>query len=239
MTNKLLMIDDSEEDIDQVRRFLALSGLYELESCTNPIEAIRVAQKMLPDVIILDIMMDKIDGFGVIRQLERIPITQSIPIIIYSVVGDKDETILNGLGLGADHIVYKGGQKALEILELTITKVLKHKKFPTYHSIRSRENEMRVQGRAERVWVNDKEISLTKYQKMILAYLIETEGTFISSEELVDLIYIEFMDNKEASATPGNVYKYMYDLRNKIEPDPKNPVFIDSQRDRGYRLMRE
>jgi DNA-binding response OmpR family regulator len=235
MKHSLLMIDDNQEDIRQVRAFLDLH-IYSLDSCTDPLEGVNLARQYPADLIILDIQMQPLDGFGVIRRLQRNPETRDIPIVIFSIVGDEDEIILRGLGLGAEHIVYKGRKHSLQILEATIEKQLRTDRPSSMQLFNAREHQLKVSGDAERVWVDNREVQLTRCQRLILLRLIEAEGKFISTDELLTLIGKDCRGDEYIIATQSYAYKFIYDLRNRLEPDAGNPVFIESQRDLGYRL---
>ena len=233
MKHRLLMIDDNLEDIGQVRRFLD-AHIYTVVACTDPLEAVDEARNFPPDLIILDIQMEPLDGFGVIGRLHQHPETRDIPVIIYSIVGDEDETILRSLGLGADHIVYKG--RSMQILEAAIKRELSKTGSPTIHTFRVNGHELKIKEKAERVWLNDEELMLTRCQRLILSRLIEFSGTPISAEDVLDYIGKDCRDEEHFIATSGYAYKFIHDLRDRIEPDPGNPVFLTSQRELGYRL---
>lgn len=235
MKHSLLMIDDKQEDISQVRRFLD-AHIYSLEGCTEPLDGVNLARQLQPDLIILDIQMEPLDGFGVIRRLQQLPETRHIPIVIFSIMGDEDETILRSLGLGADHIVFKGRRQPLQILEATIEKQLRTKKLATVHLFQANGHQLKVVGNAESVWLNKEEVSLTRCERLILTRLIEAEGKYISTDELLNLIGKDCRGDELIYLSQGYAYKFVYDLRNRIEPDPSDPVFLESQRDLGYRL---
>ncbi|MFZ0548432.1 MAG: response regulator [Candidatus Promineifilaceae bacterium] len=229
------MIDDDPEAVRQVQAFLD-PEVYSIDSEGDPIEGVNKARSSQPALIILDIKMDPLDGFGVIRRLQQQQKTKYIPIIIFSIIGDKDETILRGLGLGAEHIVFKGRQKSMQILELTIEKQLQKRRGPSVELFHVGNHELKVADNAGRVWIDDVEVSLTLCQQRILYRLIEAAGSFLSTDELITLIGKDCRGDDYIIARPGYAYKFIHDLRGQIEPDPVEPIFILSQRDLGYRI---
>lgn len=236
MKHRILMIDDSPDDIRQVMTFLD-SYKYDIESSSNPLEGLERARRKPPDIIILDIQMDLLDGFGVIGRLRNHPETKHTPIIIYSIVGDNDEIILRGLGLGAEHIVHKGRQKRFQILEATIERQLGNTRKSPLRVFQAHGHTLKVQGEAERVWLDDKEITLTRCQRMILALLIELEGDYISAQKLHQVVSTKCRGDIETVGTLSSIYKLIHDLRSRIEPESGRYIFLESQRDRGYRIL--
>ena len=98
----LLIIEDSDLNISELTRILGPE--YDIEAKSNGYEGMKAARKFLPDIIILDIVMPKVDGFDTIISLKRDETTREIPVIfITGLTGNKDE--IKGLSLGgADYI---------------------------------------------------------------------------------------------------------------------------------------
>lgn len=113
---RLLMIDDTDENYELVRDFFD-KDLYLIDYERNPLNGIKHAKEKPPDLIILDIIMEPLDGFGVIKRLQQQEKTRSIPIVIFSVIGDDDITKLRGLGLGIDHFVRSYRPGSLQLLD--------------------------------------------------------------------------------------------------------------------------
>lgn len=105
MAEKILIVDDEVETLRLVGLMLENKG-YQIIAANNGQKAIDIAQREIPDLIILDIMMPGIDGYTVIRQLRQNPVTDQIPIIIFTAKTEMDDKIL-GLELGADSYLTK------------------------------------------------------------------------------------------------------------------------------------
>jgi CheY-like chemotaxis protein len=88
MLSKVLVIDDEETVCDLLEKFLSREGFY-IRTASNGKDGLRVAEEFRPDVITLDVMMPKMDGWSVLRKLKSGTLTRDIPVIILSVVQDK------------------------------------------------------------------------------------------------------------------------------------------------------
>ena len=86
---KILMIDDEKMFCDLVRMNLDLSGKFEIYTANDGKEGVKAAKKLLPDLILLDIIMPKQDGFETLAILKEDPKTMSIPIIMLSALNDE------------------------------------------------------------------------------------------------------------------------------------------------------
>lgn len=100
MTKKILVVDDSKTISDMVRGLLERIG-FEVETAFDGIEALEKVKKVLPDLIILDVNMPKMDGFRVCRLLKFDRNFRSIPIIMLT-ARDEEENIKTGIKTGAD-----------------------------------------------------------------------------------------------------------------------------------------
>ena len=102
---KVLIIDDNAEARAALEALL-LSESYDLSFATNGMDGIAMAVSLRPDVILLDVMMPKMDGFEVSRRIRAIPDIAEIPIILVTALDDQESRI-TGLRAGADDFVNK------------------------------------------------------------------------------------------------------------------------------------
>ncbi|MCK4907528.1 MAG: response regulator, partial [Spirochaetes bacterium] len=105
MKSKILAVDN-ETDILEILSFNLKNEGYEVFTASNGLEAIEKTKKNLPDLILLDIMMEGMDGIEVCRNLKEDKATRNIPIIFLSAKGEELDKIL-GLELGADDYITK------------------------------------------------------------------------------------------------------------------------------------
>jgi DNA-binding response OmpR family regulator len=102
---KILVIEDEDrlrENIAQILEF----GDYEVATANNGITGLEIARQYIPDLIVCDIMMKQLDGFGVLQELRADPATATIPLIFVTAKADRD-SMRQGMELGADDYVTK------------------------------------------------------------------------------------------------------------------------------------
>jgi len=102
---KILVIEDNFEVRDNIAEILELAN-YDVDTAENGKVGVVKAQEMIPDIIICDIMMPELDGFGVLYMLGRDPRTSGIPFVFLSAMADKSD-IRKGMNLGADDYITK------------------------------------------------------------------------------------------------------------------------------------
>lgn len=102
MENKILVVDD-EEPMRRILKYNLERMSYQVEVAGNGVEALKKLETFLPDLIVLDVLMPEMDGWQVAAQLKNSSDTQHIPILMLTIVSDKDR----GLGLGIDEYLIK------------------------------------------------------------------------------------------------------------------------------------
>lgn len=119
---KILLIEDNFEVRENTAEILDLSG-YEVITAENGKVGVRLAQQSIPDLIICDIMMPELDGYGVLRILNQNPKTATIPFIFLTAKAEKSD-FRKGMNLGADDYLTKPFQdvELMEIIEIRLKK---------------------------------------------------------------------------------------------------------------------
>ena len=120
--NKILIIDDEEDLSFFVKANLELAGNYEVDVVTNGKDGLKAAVTYKPNLILLDIMMPKMDGFEVLKELKSSAETASIPIIMLTAKGD-DESKIKAMKLYIEDYMIKPVQ--IDALDSKIKQVLK------------------------------------------------------------------------------------------------------------------
>lgn len=103
---KILIIDDEPDLCELVKAALEAGGRYEVVSATNGMDGIRLAETEKPDVIFLDIIMPKMGGFAVLKELKGRDRTKSTPVVMLSALGDEPNKS-RALGMAADSFLVK------------------------------------------------------------------------------------------------------------------------------------
>ena len=102
---KLLVVDDDEILLDMYKERLQMSG-YDVTAVTNGSAALKQVEKLMPDVILLDIMMPKISGFDVLKKLKDNDKTKNIPVIILTALSQENNR-KQGMQMGASDFIIK------------------------------------------------------------------------------------------------------------------------------------
>ena len=103
---RILIVDDQPEVCDVMQRLFKAMG-WQSDCVTNPQEVHDRVRADRPDVVLLDVMMPELDGFGVLKAIRSDPDIGTIPVVMYSAVNDE-KTVDRALGAGADDYIVKG-----------------------------------------------------------------------------------------------------------------------------------
>jgi len=176
-----------------------------------------------PDLLLLDLMLPKINGYEVCqtaraRQLQ-------IPIIMLTAKGQEDD-IIRGLELGADDYV----TKPFSIREL-LARVKAFLRRQEPESAVSRFGECKLDWAAHKLFRKEAEVELTAKEFRLLEFFVRRAGRALTRDSILDGVW-----GNEVIVTDRSVDRCVTTLRSKIEPDPRNPVFIRTIRDIGYRF---
>ena len=233
--NKILIVEDETNIADSVKLNLEAEG-YEVEYTTDGQMGLHYARTLNPDLIILDVMLPKLDGFEVNKIIQK---ELSIPVIFLTAKSDEISTVL-GLELGADDYISK--PFSMRELVSRVKAVLRRLENTKSHSISSQINnnpqkgkfiyddiEIDIDGR--RVLRNGNLIHLKPKEFEILVYLSSNQGMAISRDTLLDKIWgIDYFGDKRT------IDVHLRWLRKKIELDSQKPKHLITVRNVGYRF---
>ena len=233
--NKILIVEDETNIADSIKLNLEAEG-YNVEYTTDGQMGLHYARTLKPDLIILDIMLPKLDGFEVNKIIQK---ELSIPVIFLTAKSDELSTVL-GLELGADDYISK--PFSMRELISRVKAVLRRLENTKSHSMSSQINnnpqkgkfiyddiEIDIDGR--RVLRNGNLIHLKPKEFEILVYLSSNQGMAISRDTLLDKIWgIDYFGDKRT------VDVHLRWLRKKIELDSQKPKHLITVRNVGYRF---
>lgn len=228
MSNKILIAEDDEDIIGLLMLYLEKEG-YELVLATNGEEAF---QKLLQEKIslaILDIMMPKMNGYELTKKIREI---SQIPILILSARNQDSEKIL-GLDLGADDYLTKPFNP-LEVIARVKSLLRRSYEFKVKDSeedniITIGEITLNYENRI--VIKNGVEVQLTATEYKILALLMQKPGRVFTKAQIYKCINGEYYQSDDNS-----LMVHISRIREKIEPDPKNPIYVKTIRGLGYKF---
>jgi len=220
----ILIIEDDPEIAALQRDYLQMAG-FEVVIATTGIEGLEAFETA--DLVILDIMLPGIDGFAVLTKLRE---KSDIPVIMLSARGEDIDKI-RGLGMGADDYMLKPFSPG----EL-VARVRAHLSRFERLTSKAKNLKLTVRGleldREERsVFLHGKEINLTPKEFEILLFLMDNPNRVYSKDELFERVW-----GLEALGDGDTVVVHIRRLREKIEPEPQNPQFVETVWGAGYRF---
>jgi len=224
---KLLIIEDDVDLVKALELYFTRVG-YDVIVAENGLKGLQKLYNERPTIVILDIAMPKMDGWEVCRRIREL---SDVPIVILTARVQEDERV-RGLKLGADDYVVK--PFSLKELEARLEAVLR----------RAREMKSQREGilfanaelviDADRLMVtrNGEHVDLTPTELRLLLFLAENTGRVLTHRQILKKVWgAEYTDDVDY------VKLFIYRLRRKIEPDPKHPKYIISERGIGYRFV--
>ena len=224
MAKTILVVDDKKELVVLIKSYLTQEG-FRVVTAGNGQEALFVARREKPDLIILDLMMPEMGGYEFMRVYSK---EADTPIIILTAKLEESDKVL-GLELGADDYV----TKPFSMRELTarIRAVLRRvEKQPAQPDI-LRVADITLDRNGRVVIVGDKAVDLTPSEFDLLAVLMSTPGRAFSRYDLLNHLQDTAFEGYERT-----IDVHIRNLRTKIEPDPRHPRYVQTVYGIGYRF---
>ncbi|HSW58663.1 MAG TPA: response regulator transcription factor [Dehalococcoidales bacterium] len=228
MTNQtILVVDDEPRVIQSLQMHLELEG-FRVISAGNGFQAIEKVVKENPGLIILDVMMPEMDGLETLKKIRSI---SDVPVIFLSVKGEEYDRV-RGLDLGADDYMTKPYSPRELISRIKAVLRRTEPKSLNEHSEIVVDPDLTINFDQRKVVVRGKEIILRPTEYRLLYQLVTNPGKLLTHETLLSRVWgPEYRDEDQY------VRLYIGYLRQKIESNPKNPVYILSERGLGYRFQ--
>lgn len=222
---KILIVEDDKHILTGLVDNLTLEG-YKTVIARDGKEALRQAKEHSPDLIILDIMLPKLNGFEVCRDLRKTGV--NIPIIILSGRAEESDKVL-GLELGADDYVTKpfSPRELLTRIKTVLRRVQTGGKVEYRHSF----GDVRIDFKRYEAFKGQKEIKMTAAEFKILKLLISSRGEAVSRHQILSEIWTD------EDVTTRTVDTHIWALREKLEDDPNKPAHIITVHRIGYRFV--
>jgi two-component system response regulator VicR len=225
MARKVLVVDDEKLIVKGIRFSLEQDGM-EVECAYDGEEALRMAGEKEYDLILLDIMLPKIDGFEVCQHIREF---SSVPIVMLTAKGDDMDKIL-GLEYGADDYI----TKPFNILEVkarikAIMRRTSSSKPKAEKSSVIENGDIRMDCESRRLFVKEKEINLTAKEFDLLELLVTNPNKVYSRERLLNLVW-----GYEYPGDVRTVDVHVRRMREKIESNPSEPKYLHTKWGVGY-----
>jgi DNA-binding response OmpR family regulator len=225
---KLLIIEDDADLVRALELYFSRAG-FEVISAEDGRGGLQKLYDERPDVVILDIAIPKLDGWQVCQRIREL---SGVPIVILT-ARIREEERVRGLKLGADDYVVK--PFSLKELEARLEAVLRRAQEarPEPRGILYSDGELVVDADRLAVTRNGKHIDLTPTELRLLLFLARNTGRVLTHQQILEKIW-----GAEYAEDVDYVKLFIYRLRRKIEPDPKHPEYILTERGIGYRFVR-
>ena len=225
MEKKVLVVDDEKLIVKGIRFSLEQDGM-EVDCAYDGEEALRLATENTYDIILLDVMLPKMDGFEVCQHIREFSM---VPVVMLTAKGDDMDKIL-GLEYGADDYI----TKPFNILEVKARiKAIMRRTVPRQQKQENpkvvENGDMRLDCESRRLFILDREIKVTAREFDLLALLILNPNKVYSRETLLKRVW--------GSDYPGDVRTvdvHVRRLREKIEVNPSEPRYVQTKWGVGY-----
>ncbi|ACN13364.1 two-component DNA-binding response regulator [Desulforapulum autotrophicum HRM2] len=226
---KILIVDDERDIVELVRFNLKREGYHTLVAFSGE-EALSMAKREMPDLVVLDLMLPGIDGFEVTRRIRGNAVTVEIPIVMLTAKGEESD-IVTGLEIGANDYISKpfSPRELVARIRGILRRRTRVEKPATQATVIAGPLSMDV-GR-HRVVVDKNALDLTHSEFQVLWFLVTKKGWVFTRGQIVDAVHGE-----NYAVTERSVDVTIAGLRKKLGPCAD---FIETVRGVGYRFREE
>ncbi len=226
MPPKILIIED-EPDVTELVKYNLIGAGFVIEIAADGMEGLQKTQACLPNLILLDLMLPKLDGLQVCRLLRSDSRTAHIPIIMLTAKSSEIDRVL-GLELGADDYVTKPFSP--RELVLRVKKLLERTQFPEVRVESFRFGDLLVDIPRHLIKIKNCRIDLTATEFKLLITLIQRRGHVQSRDQLLRDVW-EYDEQIDTRTVDTHVRR----LREKLGPN--GAKYLDTVRGVGYRFL--
>ncbi|MBY0093495.1 response regulator transcription factor [Priestia aryabhattai] len=226
MKDRILIIDDDEQIRNLIAIYLENEG-FETLKVSNAVSGLALLEEQEVDLIILDIMMPQMNGIDAAFKIRE---EKNMPIIMLS-AKSEDMDKISGLTAGADDYLTKPFNP-LELIARVKSQIRRYKK---YNERAERDiiqiGDLEINRSTRLVFVRGQEIRLTPKEFDILELLVRHKGTVMSMGKIYEAVWQE-----DAFKSDNTVMVHITKIREKIEDNPKKPIYIKTIWGVGYRI---
>ena len=226
MVKRILVVDDEPRYVRLMEANLISEG-YDVTKAYDGQSAVELVADTQPDLVLLDVMMPGLDGFGA---CERIREFSTIPIIMVTAKGEEQDRV-RGLDVGADDYIVKPFS-ATEVLA-RVRAVLRRAQVTgsTYEQSIFQHGNLRIDLARAEVFKDDDMVFLSATEYRLLLQFVHNQGNILTSEDLLVNVWgPEYREDKEI------LWVSISRLRQKLEDDPRNPQHIVTRSGMGYTM---
>jgi phosphate regulon transcriptional regulator PhoB len=222
---RILLIEDDRDIVELVRYNMEKEG-FQLMAVGDGASGLAQVRKSPPDLLLLDLMLPKLSGLEICKEVRRDETLNRLPIVMLTARGEEADRVV-GLELGADDYVTKPFSPRELVARV---KALLRRVEPAGATEKVIEiGALRIDPACYRVTRNSKAIPLSTLEFRLLFYLAARPNKVFTRDQLLDAVW-----GTERFVTPRSVDVYIRRLREKIESVPQRPVFVKTVRGAGY-----
>lgn len=227
---KILIVEDDVSIAVLQKDYLELAD-FEVEICEDGMKALNRIKTNKYDLLILDIMLPKINGFDILKSIQE---TKDIPVLLVSAKKDEIDKI-KAFSLGADDYITKPFSPG-ELVARVKSHLNNYEKLKNKFGEKVKKDVIIIRGleirkNPRQVFINGNEVNLPQKEFELLLYLGENPNKVFGREELFEKIW-----GMEAMGDSSTVTVHVGRVREKIESSPSNPQYIETVWGAGYRL---
>ncbi|HNW14106.1 MAG TPA: response regulator transcription factor [Anaerolineaceae bacterium] len=226
--NKLILVVDDEERMARFIRLNLEHDGFQVVEANRGMQAIQVLRDRMPDVVILDVMMPDIDGFEVLQLIRE---TSQVPVIMLTAKGEEDDRV-RGLELGADDYITKPFSPREMVSRVKAVLRRTDQGAAAGDGLIEVDEHLKIDFGRREVWLDGELVKLRPTEYRLLYHLVQNAGWVMTYDQILAKVWgYEYRDE------PHYVRLYVNYLRQKLEKDPANPVYILTERGVGYRFV--
>jgi two-component system KDP operon response regulator KdpE len=224
----LLVVDDDQTLLEALKLYLEREG-YQVATAAGGKESLRRFYETRPDLVILDIMMPRMDGWQV---CERIREMSDVPIIMLTARTQEDDRV-RGLTMGADDYVAK--PFSMRELGARVDAVLRRwqsSQQPRREGMLYADGYLVIDAERTEVRCAGRRVDLTATEQQLLFFLARNRGRLLTARQILTNVWgFEYVEET------AYVRLYIWRVRQKIEPTPESPRYILTEHGMGYRFV--
>lgn len=226
----VLIVEDDPKTSNLLKVYLEREG-FQTRAASDGAQALEIAQRHAPALVVLDLMIPKLDGLEVCRRIRQ---TSDVPILMLTARVEEVDKLV-GLSIGADDYVTKpfSPREVVARVKAILRRVVSKTSTPTTKVLTS--GNLLVEESKAKVTLKGKPVSLTAIELRLLVTLMRSPGTVFSRAQLLDALYT----HDSVHVLDRTVDVHIGRLRDKIEPAPSQPIYVLTVRGLGYKFRDE
>lgn len=222
---RILVIEDDKDIVELVRYNLEKDG-FQVVACTDGTTGNAQVRKARPDLLILDLMLPKLSGLEICKEIRKDVSMNRLPILILTAKGEEADRVV-GLELGADDYVTKPFSPRELVARV---KALLRRAEPGTPSEKPLDiGPLRIDPASYRVTREGRSVAMSTLEFRLLYFLAARPNRVFTRDQLLDGVW-----GTDRFVTPRSVDVYVRRLREKIESDPQHPAYMKTVRGAGY-----